>query len=34
MALRIIYVGGGNGKTDANAFIDPNLPVNQRPARR
>jgi len=29
MALRITNVGGGSAKTDANAFIDPNLPANK-----
>ena len=27
MALRITGIGGGSGKADANAFIDPNLPI-------
>jgi hypothetical protein len=29
IALRITNVGGGSGKADANAFIDPNLPANK-----
>jgi hypothetical protein len=29
IAVRITYIGGG-GKTDANAFIDPNVPVNKK----
>ena len=33
IALRAVYVGGGSGKADANAFIDPNLPVAQKPAQ-
>ena len=33
MALRIVRVGGDSGKTDADAFVDPNLPVNQKPVR-
>ena len=33
IALRMIRVGGGSGQADANAFIDPNLPVTNKPAQ-
>jgi hypothetical protein len=32
IALRLTHVGGGSGKADANAFIDPNQPAGKSPA--
>jgi hypothetical protein len=31
IALRLTHVGGGSGKADANAFIDPNQPAGKSP---
>ena len=34
IALRIINVGGTTARPDANAFIDPNVPVNKKPGAK
>ena len=33
IALRLVNIGGASDRPDANTFIDPNLPMNQKPAQ-